>query len=374
MSVPLLDLTRENGPLLEKINKKIAHITSTSQFILGQSVADFEQQVSDFFDLKDHFALGVSSGTDALLLALHVLDFEAGKNVITTPYTFYATSGVIHRAGLVPKFVDIKPGSFNIDPEKIKEAVDENTVAIMPVHLYGQPVDMDEINLIADQYNLKVIEDNAQALGAQYKNRPTGTLGDLGGISFFPTKNLGAFGDAGLVIGKKEYEEKAKQIRVHGMKDRYDHVEIGGNFRIDAIQAAVLSEKLPYLNQWNNERQNNAAEYRKLFQEKNLDKTVTVPEEESGRSHIYHQYVIRVPEDSRNELKAFLDEKKIGNMIYYPKSLHEQKPFEYLGYRTGDFPESERATREVLALPIHQSITKEEISEVVEAIASFYQN
>lgn len=372
MSVPLLDLTRENRPLLEEINKKISQVTSASQFILGKSVSDFEAQVSKYFELKDHFALGVSSGTDALLLALHVLDFPIGKNVITTPYTFYATSGAIHRAGLVPKYVDIKTGSFNIDPEKIKEAIDENTVAIMPVHLYGQPADMDEINQIASDNNLSVIEDNAQGLGAKYKNRATGTLGDLAGISFFPTKNLGAFGDAGLVIAKKEYEEKATRIRVHGMKDRYDHVEIGGNFRIDALQAAVLSVKLPYLNQWNEERRSNAQEYKKLFEKANLNNQIKIPFEERDRNHIYHQYVIRVPEESRNELKAYLDEKKIGNMIYYPKSLHEQKPFEYLGYKVGDFPESERATREVLALPIHQSITKDEIAEVVESISGFY--
>ncbi len=372
MGVPLLDLTRENRPLWGEISKKMEQIADSSQFILGKAVSDFESQISSYFHLSDHFALGVSSGTDALLMALHVLDFPIGKNIITTPYTFYATSGVIHRAGLVPRYVDIKPGSFNIDPEKIKSAIDKDTVAIMPVHLYGQPADMDEINQIAREHNLVVIEDNAQALGAEYKGRPTGTLGDLAGISFFPTKNLGAFGDAGLVIGKNQYKEKATRVRVHGMQDRYDHVEIGGNFRIDALQAAILSVKLPHLADWNRQRRENANWYRTLFQKKNLSSIITIPVEEKDRTHIYHQYVVRAPEDSRNELKKYLDEKKIGNMVYYPKSLHEQKPFAYLGYKLGDFPESEKATRQVLALPIHQSITSTEIEEVVSAIADFY--
>ncbi len=372
MGVPLLDLTRENRPLWGEISQKVEQIADSSQFILGKAVSDFESQISSYFHLSDHFALGVSSGTDALLMALHVLDFPIGKNIITTPYTFYATSGVIHRAGLVPRYVDIKPGSFNIDPEKIKSAINKDTVAIMPVHLYGQPADMDEINQIAREHNLVVIEDNAQALGAEYKGRPTGTLGDMAGISFFPTKNLGAFGDAGLMIGKNQYKEKSTRVRVHGMQDRYDHVEIGGNFRMDALQAAILSVKLPHLADWNGQRRENAKLYQTLFQKKNLSSIITIPVEEKDRTHIYHQYVVRAPEESRNDLKKYLDEKQIGNMVYYPKSLHEQKPFAYLGYKLGDFPESEKATRQVLALPIHQSITSLEIEEVVSVIADFY--
>lgn len=374
MPVPLLDLKRENEPLLDEIFAAMRPVMENSQFILGKAVSDFEEQAAQYLELNDSsFALGVSSGTDALLLALHALELPAGSEVITTPFTFYATAGTIHRAGLKPRFVDIDPVTFNIDPVKIEEAINDNTSAIMPVHLYGQMADMDAIMAIAKKHNLPVIEDTAQSIGAKQNGKMAGTIGDFGAYSFFPTKNLGAFGDAGLVSStRSDLKDKSFRIRVHGQKDRYEHLEIGGNFRIDALQAAVLSVKMKHLNEWHEMRRKNASTYEFYFAENHMGEWITTPVEKEGNYHIYNQYIIRVKDGQRDALKAFLDEKKVGNMIYYPKSLHLQKPFEYLGQTAGSLPESEKATEEVLALPVHSYITYEEIMETAGTILTFF--
>lgn len=351
-----------------------------SQFILGKAVDDFEAAAAKYFGVAPEQALAVSSGTDAQLLALMTMGDAAtsepssdrAKECITSPFTFFATGGVIHRAGMRIRFADIDPKTFNIDPKKAAEVVNPNTAALMPVHLYGQSCDMDSLLALAKEKNILLIEDAAQAMGAKYKNRPVATMGDMGEVSFFPTKNLGAFGDAGMLIVKNEkFVEKARRIRVHGMKNRYEHLEVGGNFRIDAIQAAILQVKLKHLNSWHEMRRANAAYYRELFGGLNLEGKIILPYEDPNCYHIYNQFIIRVREGKRDALKKHLDDRQIGNMIYYPSPLHLQPCFAYLGYKKGDFPESEKACDEVLALPIHSHITRDEIAQVVEGIRGF---
>lgn len=391
--VPLLDLTRENKPLLDEIRAAIDPLLVSSQFILGKAVDDFEAAASKYFGVKPEQAIAVSSGTDAQLLALMALDgldtprlssssegayrdnaaTRPPAECITSPFTFFATGGVIHRAGMRIRFADIDPRTFNIDPEKARAAVTEKTAALMPVHLYGQSADMDALSALAKEKNLVLIEDAAQAMGAKFNGKPVATMGDMGEVSFFPTKNLGAFGDAGMLIVRNEkFVEKARRIRVHGMKNRYEHLEVGGNFRIDAIQAAILNVKLKYLNQWHEMRRANAVHYRKALGALNLGERLILPYEDPRCYHIYNQFIVRVP-GKRDELKKALDEKQIGNMIYYPTPLHLQPCFAYLGYKKGDFPESEKACDEVLALPIHSHITSDEIDQVVAAIAAFFR-
>lgn len=387
--VPLLDLTRENKPLLDEIRAAIDPLLVSSQFILGKAVDDFEAAAAQYFGVKPEQALAVSSGTDAQLLALMALGDQltstalsepvaersrsAGLNeCITSPFTFFATGGVIHRAGMRIRFADIDPRTFNIDPVKAREAVTEKTAALMPVHLYGQSADMDALSALAKEKNLVLIEDAAQAMGAKFNGKPVATMGDMGEVSFFPTKNLGAFGDAGMLIVRNEkFVEKARRIRVHGMKNRYEHLEVGGNFRIDAIQAAILNVKLKHLNEWHEMRRANAVHYRKALSALNLGERLILPYEDPRCYHIYNQFIVRVPE-KRDDLKKSLDEKQIGNMIYYPTPLHLQPCFTYLGYKKGDFPESEKACDEVLALPIHSHITADEIDQVVAAVAAFF--
>jgi dTDP-4-amino-4,6-dideoxygalactose transaminase len=388
--IPLLDLTRENQPLLEEIKAALDPLLTASQFILGKTVDDFEAAAAEYFGVKPEQAIAASSGTDAQLLALMALgdpgastqlSDRAEWECVTSPFTFFATGGVIHRAGMRIRFADIDPRTFNIDPKLAAAAVTDKTVAIMPVHLYGQSCDMDPLLELAQKKNLVLIEDAAQAMGAKYKGRPVATMGDMGEVSFFPTKNLGAFGDAGmLVVNNLKYIERARRLRVHGMKDRYEHLEVGGNFRMDAIQAAVLNVKLAYLNGWHEKRRGNAAHYRKLFAALPATDAITLPYEDPNCYHIYNQFIIRVhssggsPSTRRDALKAFLDAKKIGNMVYYPTPLHLQPCFSYLGYKPGDFPESEKACAEVLALPIHSHITHAEIETVVAAVGEFLKS
>ena len=383
--VPLLDLTRENKPLLDEIRAAIDPLLVSSQFILGKAVDDFEAAAAQYFGVKPEQAIAVSSGTDAQLLALMAAnpDLLAHELIhgltnraecITSPFTFFATGGVIHRAGMRIRFADIDPRTFNIDPVKAREAVTKNTAALMPVHLYGQSADMDALSALAKEKNLVLIEDAAQAMGAKFNGKPVATMGDMGEVSFFPTKNLGAFGDAGMFIVRNEkYVEKARRIRVHGMKNRYEHLEVGGNFRIDAIQAAILNVKLKHLNEWHEMRRANAVHYRKALGALNLGERLILPYEDPRCYHIYNQFIVRVP-GKRDNLKKFLDEKQIGNMVYYPTPLHLQPCFAYLGYKKGDFPESEKACDEVLALPIHSHITSDEIDQVVAAMAAFFHD
>lgn len=351
-----IDLQKQYKSIKPEIDKAIQSVLDSGQFILGEQVEKFEQEIAKYLSVK--YAIGVASGTDALLLSLMVLDIKKGDEVITTPFSFIATASVIVNVGAKPIFVDINPRTFNIDPSKIK--VTKKTRAIIPVHLYGQMADMDEIKT----FQIPIIEDACQAIGAEYKNKKVGTIGDLGCFSFFPTKNLGAYGDGGLVVtNNKQLAEKVKILRAHGAKQKYYHQVIGLNSRLDELQAAILRIKLTYLNKWNNQRIKNAKRYNKF-----LNKTVIVPNHQEG--HIYHQYTIRT--SKRDKLKEYLEKHNIPSAIYYPLPLHLQPCFRYLGYKKGDFPEAEKAAREVLSLPVYSEFEKPEQDFIISQIKKFY--
>ncbi len=391
MRVPLLDLSEQYRLLAEPIRQELDEILRTQSFILGPKVEEFERALADYCGVKH--AIGVSSGTDALLDILMALEIGPNDAVITTAYTFFATAGCITRVGATPIFVDIDPVTFNISPAAITAFLERcqrnaegqwidgagHTVsAIVPVHLFGLCCEMDAINKIAAAYSLTVIEDAAQAIGAEYapkegRARQAGTMSAAGCFSFYPSKNLGAAGDAGAIV--TDDEELAERFRIycqHGMEPRYFHHVVGGNFRLDAIQAAILKVKLPYLNDWSAARRKVADVYREEFRDRGLTNQVTLPAEtyrERGLTnhHIYHQYVIRTPR--REAVQKHLTARRIGTAIYYPLGLHEQKCFEPLGYAAGDLPETERAARETLALPMYPELTREMQQEVVGAIA-----
>jgi len=366
MNVPLLDLKPQYATLKDKIVPEILDIMESQYFILGPKVEKLEEQMAAYIGSK--FAIGVSSGTDALLLALMALKIGKGDEVITSPYTFFATAGSIARVGAKAVFVDIEPDTYNLDAAKIEKAVTKKTKAIMPVHLFGQCVDMDPIMAIAKKYNLKVIEDAAQAIGAGYGGKQAGSIGDFGCFSFFPSKNLGCFGDGGLITtNNEELYHRAKILRVHGGEKQYLHSEVGINGRLDAIQAAVISLKLPYLAQWTEGRRRNAAEYDKHFADHPIIKT---PATRPNRYHIFNQYIISV--EKRDELKQYLTDNKIGCAIYYPLSLHEQECFRNLKYEHGDFPHSENATKTTLAIPIYPELPAESLHFVAKKILEFY--
>ncbi len=364
MTVPLLDLKLQFDEIAEEIRGAIDEVLQTQRFILGPVVTAFEKEIAGYCGAKH--AVGVSSGTDALLVSLMALDIGPGDEVITTPHTFFSTAGSISRVGAKPVFADIDPRTFNIDPNKVEGVVSEKTKVIIPVHLFGQCADMDPILEVAREHNLKIIEDAAQAIGAQYKGRNAGTMGDLGCFSFFPSKNLGGFGDGGMVVTDNAgLAEKISMLRSHGGKPKYYHSIIGGNFRLDALQAAILRVKLRHLDEWTKKRRQNAAVYDSLFSSLRVE----TPYIEPYNFSIYNQYVIRVAR--RDELIAHLTGKGIGTEIYYPLPLHLQKCYEHLGYRRGDFPEAEKAAAESLAIPIYPELTEAQQRYVVEQIASF---
>jgi dTDP-4-amino-4,6-dideoxygalactose transaminase len=382
LRVPLLDLTTQYGTMREEILAAIARVADSQRFILGGEVEAFEREIAHAIGVPH--AIGVSSGTDAILAALMALEIGPGDEVVTPTYSFFATAGCVARLGATPRLVDIDPETFNIDPALMEAAITPRTRAIMPVHLFGLCADMTPILEIARRRGIPVIEDAAQAIGAWYEAsgwheplgsstshpRQAGTMGVAGCFSFFPSKNLGAFGDAGLVVTTDgSVAERLRLVRNHGAHARYFHEIVGGNFRLDAIQAAVLRVKLPRLEGWTEGRRRNAARYRQLFAEARLDGIVTLPSEPSGRRHIYNQFVIRAPR--RDGLRAHLDAAGIGTEIYYPVPFHLQKCFASLGYRRGDFPHAERAAGETLALPIYSELTEAQQREVVGAIASF---
>ncbi len=365
--VPLFDLTRQWQEVRDDVHAALERVFATQQFILGPEVAALENECAAYLRVKR--AVAVSSGTDALLAALMALRVGSGDEVITTPFTFFATAGVIQRLGARPVFVDIDPRDFNLNPRKLAAAITPRTKAIIPVHLYGQAADMDAIRAAAA--GIPLVEDCCQAIGTQYKGVPVGGLGVFGCFSFFPTKNLGAFGDGGLVtINDEALVDRLVDMRVHGMRPKYVHHFVGGNFRLDALQAAILRAKLSRLPGWIAKRQAGAAHYRELFVRAPLDGKLRLPEEIPGRGHTYHQFVVRVKD--RDALREHLAKQGIGAEIYYPISLHEQECFSGLGYRRGDFPESERAEAEVLALPIFPELRPDERERVVAGIASFY--
>ena len=365
MNVPLLDLKAQYATLREEMLAALTAVLESQQFINGPQVKELEGLVAKYSGCAA--AVGVSSGTDALLCALMTLGIGAGAEVITTPYTFFATAGSIWRTGARPVFVDIEPDTFNIDPAKIAAAVTPRTRAIMPVHLFGQTADMDPILAVAKKHNLFVIEDAAQAIGATYQGRPAGSMGTAGCLSFFPSKNLGGLGDGGMITTQDpDLAERLAMCRNHGSKPKYFHKFVGGNFRLDTLQAAGLIVKLRRLDGWSAQRRANAARYTQLLAG---CKAVAPPAIRAGNVSIFNQYVIRVPR--RNELQAFLKQQGVGTEVYYPVSLHEQECFAALGYKKGDFPQSEQAAAETLALPIYPELTDEQISYVAGKIKEF---
>jgi dTDP-4-amino-4,6-dideoxygalactose transaminase len=376
MKVPLLDLKEQYKTIKEEVLKTAEELFESQYFILGPRVTDLEEKIADYCSSKH--AVGVSSGTDALLISLMAIDIGFKDMVITTPYTFFATAGSIARTGARPVFVDIDPKTFNISSECLESVVDsmprtelKKLKAVIPVHLYGQCADMTPILEICKKYNLVIIEDAAQAIGAEYKGHRAGSMGDFGCFSFFPSKNLGAFGDGGIVTtNSDEFYNKLCILRAHGSRPKYYHKLIGGNFRIDAFQAAVVSIKLKYLDQWTKARQENAQKYRALFTHAGLEDVVELPVEKEDR-HIYNQFVIRVRE-RRDDLRGFLSDVGIGTEVYYPVPLHLQACFSDLNYKNGDFPESEYAALHTLALPIYPELSDDQIEYVVEKIKAFY--
>jgi len=386
MKVPLLDLRPPLEELRDEIVEAVTQVIDSTRYIMGPEIDGLEKEIAAYCGTKD--AVGVSSGTDALLLALMVLDVGPGDLVMTSNFSFFATAGVVARLNATPVFVDIDPQTFNIDPESLSRALAEmdaqtrkRVKAIIPVHLYGQCADMEAILKISREYNIPVIEDGAQAIGAECEidgqKRSAGSSGEFGCFSFFPSKNLGGVGDGGIVtINNSEMADQLRLKRVHGGERKYYHRVIGGNFRLDPIQAAVIRVKLPHLNKWHSQRQDNAEHYNKLFAEKDLGGKVQLPfvghSENLQNPHIYNQYVIKA--ERRDELQAFLAENEIASEVYYPLPFHLQECFLHLGGKTGDFPVSEATAEEVLALPIYPGMTKELRETVVEQIANFYQS
>lgn len=377
MKVPLLDLKAQYQSIREEVRACIDDVCDAQAFILGPNVERMEEKIARY--CQTPHAVGVSSGSDALIIALMAAGIGQGDRVITTPYTFFATAGAIARVGALPVFVDIDPGTFNMDPVQLdarlaamSTAERDSVKGVIPVHLYGQCAEMDPVLETCRRYHLTVIEDAAQAIGAEYKGRRAGSMGDFGCFSFFPSKNLGAFGDGGVVTTLTEtMDEQLRLLRMHGMAPKYYHKIIGGNFRLDALQAAIVAVKLNYLDHWTAGRQRNAASYRQLFVEAGLDGPIQLPAEVQSR-HIYNQFVIRVPQ-KRDALRDFLGQQEIGCEIYYPVPLHLQACFAYLGYKAGDFPESERAARETLALPIYPELQPDQLAYVVDCIKTFME-
>ncbi len=369
MRVPLLDLKAQYVPLREEIRAAIDRVCDSQELILGSEVAALEEELARFCGVRH--AVGVSSGTDALLIALMAVGVGPGDEVITPAYSFFATAGVVARLGAKPVFVDIEAETFNLDARQVDGRITPRTKAIIPVHLYGRSAELDPVLASAGKRGIAVIEDAAQAIGAtDAKGRGAGTVGRMGCFSFYPTKNLGAFGDAGLVVtNDAPLAESLKVLRVHGASPKYYHKVVGGNFRIDALQAAVLRVKLKRLASWSEGRRANAARYRRLFAQAGTGATVVLPADVPG--HIYNQFVIRVPD--RDRLQKVLGEHGVGTEIYYPLPLHLQECFAALGCRNGDFPVSESAAADSLALPIYPELTEEQLGHVVATIAAFYR-
>jgi len=371
MRVPLLDLKAQYQTIKPEIDAAIRQVVESQHFIMGPAVAELETRIARYCGCA--YGIGVSSGTDALLIALMALDIGANDEVIVPTYTFFATAGSVARLGAKPVLIDIEPDTYNLNPEAIERNITARTKAIIPVHLFGQCADMDPVRLIARKHNLKVIEDAAQAIGAEYQGKKSGSMGDAGCFSFFPSKNLGGFGDGGMVLTNNvDLAEKIRVLRSHGSKPKYYHKIIGGNFRLDTLQAAVLMVKLKYLDSWTDARQKNAKDYDTLFQDAGLLPTrVQIPVRKQTR-HIFNQYVIRA--ERRDALQAYLKEKEVGAEIYYPVPMHLQECFATLGHREGDYPAAEEAARTSLALPIYPELTLEQKQYVVNCIRMFYEN
>jgi dTDP-4-amino-4,6-dideoxygalactose transaminase len=369
LSFPFLDLRAQFATIGDEVMQAVARVMESQQFVLGPEVEALETEIAAFVGVRS--AVGCASGSDALLLALLVLNIGPGDEVITTPFTFVATADAVARVGAKPVFVDIEPGTFNIDPGLIGPAVTERTRAVIPVHLFGLAADMDPVLKLAAERRLAVIEDAAQAIGARYKGAPVGTLGTLGCFSFFPSKNLGGAGDGGMVTTNDlELADGLGIIRVHGSRKKYYSEMLGTNSRLDAIQAAILRVKLKHLDSWAKARQRNADRYRAFCSERGLNEFLTLPSVPADRSHVYNQFTVRSKQ--RDQLKEFLRSRGIPAEIYYPHPLHLQPAFSYLGYKGGQFPHSEAASREVLSLPIYPELKEDQQAQVVRAIAEFF--
>jgi dTDP-4-amino-4,6-dideoxygalactose transaminase len=361
--IPLVDLTAQYHAMQQEIDAAVHATLESGHFILGPAVSRLEASIAAYLGV-DH-AIGLASGTDALVLALRALDIGAGDEVIIPAYTFFATAGTVMSVGARPVFVDIDPTSYEIDVAQIEDRITPRTKAIIPVHLYGQPADMDPILALAQAHSLKVIEDNAQAFGSTYRSRKTGAIGDIGCLSFFPTKNLGAYGDGGMVVTNDPARaERMRMLRTHGWKKKYYSEEVGYNSRLDALQAAILQAKLPFVDAWNERRREIAARY-----SEHLAPFVSVPVECEWGRHVYHLYIVR--SRRRAELQAFLKEQGIASEVYYPLPPHLSQPCREFGCREGDFPEAERASLETLALPLYPELTTDQQDKVIEAVKEF---
>lgn len=366
MRVPLLDLDAQYTDLLEEIKAEMEKVFNSHQYVLGPQVAEFEKNMEKFCSVNN--AIGCASGTDALVLALKALEINKGDEVITTPFTFFASASSIIRVGAKPVFVDINNETLNINPTKIEAAINSRTKAILPVHLFGQPSEMDKIMDIAERYDLKVIEDNAQGIGAKYDGKVAGTIGDIGTLSFFPSKNLGAMGDAGMCLtNNNELASRLKQLRVHGENPKYYHKWVGLNSRLDTLQAAVLLKKLPHLKKWSIERRKNAEYY---YSKMNDIPNIQLPIIHEKAYTIYNQFTLLV--EKRDELLNFLKNNNIGCAVYYPRPLHIQKCFSELEYKKGDLPNAENIAKKVISIPIYSEISNEQQNYVISKIKEFY--
>jgi dTDP-4-amino-4,6-dideoxygalactose transaminase len=385
-NVPLLDLKAQYRPIRDEIEAAIREVCDSQNFIMGPQVLALEQSIAEYSQAQ--YGIGTSSGTDALLVALMALEIGPGQEAITTAYSFFATGGVIARVGARPIFCDIDPDSYNLDPKAVERflqdkcrarggrTVNQETggtvTAVVPTHLYGQMADMTSLGMLADAYGLYLIEDAAQAIGSETGDkRRAGSLGDVGCFSFFPSKNLGAFGDAGMCVTQsEELAERMRVLRLHGASPKYHHAFVGGNFRLDALQAAVLNVKFRFLDGWTADRQRNAERYDKMLNDTSLP--IKTPRTQRNWRHIYNQYVIETTD--RDGLQAFLREKRVATEVYYPVPLHLQECFRHLGYRQGDFPQAERAAKQTLALPVYPELSQEQQEYVVEQISSYFSS
>ncbi|RST74186.1 DegT/DnrJ/EryC1/StrS family aminotransferase [Siminovitchia acidinfaciens] len=369
MKIPMLDLGEQYQSMKEEVMSVLDEVMSSSRFILGDNVKKLETDVAEYSSAG--YGIGVGNGSDAIHIALQAAGVGEGDEVITTAFTFFATGGSIVRTGATPVFVDIDPVTFNIDPAKIESAITEKTKAVIPVHLYGQMADMGAIKAIAEKYDLIIVEDAAQAIGAKQNGKNVGELGAAATYSFFPTKNLGAYGDGGMIVtNDEELAEKAKVIRVHGSKPKYYHHVLGYNSRLDELQAAILNVKFPYLDAWSQARRQKAKYYTDKLAE-HLQGVIQTPIQKDGNYHVFHQYTLRVP--NRDELQEYLKNQGIATMIYYPCPLHMQPVFKDLGYTEGDLPESEKAAREAISLPMYPELKQEDQDYIIEKIIKFYK-
>lgn len=365
-AIPQMDLAAQYAAIGTEVREAVTKVLASQQFVLGKEGSALEGEIAELCGVKH--GVGVASGTDALILALRAVGVGLGDEVILPPFTFVATGSAVSALGAKPVFADIEPNTFNINADQIAKRITSQTRAILVVHLYGLAADMDPIRSVAQGNGIPVVEDNAQAIGATYKGRPTGALADVACISFYPTKNLGAYGDAGMIVtNSAEMDTRLRTLRNHGQTSRYNSVEPGWNSRLDEIQATILRVKLRYLRDWERVRRSHAAEYSRLLAPISAVKTPHIP---NGYEHVFHQYTIRVPR--RDELQKFLTERKIGSAVYYPVPLHLQPIYAGLGHKHGSFPESERAADEALSLPMFPELRSEQIQQVAAAIAEFY--